>query len=33
MGMPTFSAKSLECEAAAMRRACLADLLGMIISE
>jgi hypothetical protein len=28
--MPTFLANSLECEAAAMRRACLADLLGIV---
>jgi len=31
IGTPTFLAKSLECEAAAIRRACLADLLGITI--
>ena len=31
IGTPTFLANSLECEAAAIRRACLADLLGIIL--
>lgn len=30
IGMPTFLANSLECAAAAMRRACFADLLGIL---